>query len=118
MALLPVLSIGEDASAFTEDTTDKTKEKKTEAGYRITRPKFTRAPRLIFTSGYQKLTNEDKATLQAFYREHGGYKAFEYVHPVDGTVHSVRFIGTLKFQYMGIGEWQRWALPSFTMEEV
>lgn len=70
----------------------------TEAGYKITRPRFTRARRKFIIT-YEFLTPTDKATLETFYRTSCNYGAslFNWTHPESLTVYIVKFAKPISY---------------------
>ncbi|MBU0517183.1 MAG: hypothetical protein KJ621_20705 [Proteobacteria bacterium] len=65
---------------------------KSEAGYVLTRPRWTTA-RKRFEVRYQYLTPADFTSLDNFFQNvaQGGAVAFSWNHPQTGSVHTVRF---------------------------
>ena len=85
---------------------DSTLRSQFEAGYELTRPRFTRARR-SWGVRYPVVSSADKALLVAFEQTtvRGGADSFSWTHPITSTVYSVRFAGPLKYAQFAIGKW-------------
>jgi hypothetical protein len=80
-----------------------------DGGYVASRPKHTRRPRRSFKTGYSKISNADRATLEAFYTQTlGSSIIFEWCDPVECFTYQVRFAGPMSFKYVGMGVSQLW----------
>lgn len=119
MAYFPTLSKKEDSSYFTESREDPTIRSKMDGGYMVTRPRHTRTPRRLITTGFTDLPDSDKQALESFYiAVAGGSSIFTYIHPVSGEEIYVRFAAPFTFSYAGVGEAKRWDVRDIKMEEV
>ena len=117
MALFPTLSIGQVPKYFGIEYEDNATKSKTEGGYVLSRPKFSRRPRRTVTTGFEEITQADFDAWESFYRAHGTYKIFTYVLPTTGEEVLVRFAEPPKPKYVGIGGIHRWNIPNIKMEE-
>ncbi len=63
-----------------------------EAGYKVSRPRFTRTRRTFIVT-YEGLTSTDKDTLDDFYEDdcNGGVSLFNWTHPESSVVYPVVF---------------------------
>jgi phage-related protein len=87
----------------------------TEAGYRQTRPRFTRVPKKWHIS-YGDLSDADQATLEAFeVTVKYGADLFTWTHPKTATQYSVRFAAPIKYKFTVTDS--IWA-AEFDLEEV
>lgn len=74
---------------------DPTLKSQSEAGYELTRAKFTR-PRRKWGVNYDLLNDTDMGLLRAFEVEvQVGALSFTWTHPVSSTVYTVRFGGPI-----------------------
>ena len=115
-------AIKSDSSKFSEmGLSDPAMTTPTEGGYQITRPRFTRRPRRAFKIGFTLLTKAQKETLQAFWEDRlGGSRAFNFTHPENGTIYTVRFKQgyTPEFKYVGMGTTVLYNCDGMILEEV
>lgn len=88
MAVFPTLSI--DPSKVEETFEDATIRTKFEAGFELTRNKFTR-DRSMFSVEYDNLSRTDKDILVAFIKEVRGAVIFDWVNPDNNISYQVRF---------------------------
>lgn len=86
-----------------------------EAGYEITRPRFTRN-RATFGLSWNSMRAADKATLATFYTTTtvNGSLSFTWTHPDDGTTHTVRFTEPPQYTLIAVGLYR----VSVTLREV
>ncbi len=100
---------GEDSRHFSVEHRDNTVTSETEDGYEITRPRSTRAPGRTFETGFTEISSADKTLLESFWQSvRGNADLFTWVDPTTGQEITVRFKGTMKFQYVGIGGVHSW----------
>lgn len=99
MANFPTITARQDQKFYTEDAEDTGMKSETDGGYEITRPRHTRRPRRIFTTGFTDISNADKTAIQNFYNEVGTYNLFTWINPVTNTGITVRFSKPVKFKY-------------------
>lgn len=93
----------EDAQKFGIEYEDNAIKIKTEGGYRITRPRHTRAPRATITTGFTNISNDDKEVLEEFFAKVGTYDHFNYTDPTSDVVRVMKMVGPLPFVFAGIG---------------
>lgn len=120
-ANFPTLSIGQDSRFFEEEDENPAIGNEMEGGYVTTRPRFTRSPRRMITTGFSQLNESDRTIFKQFWKDHmGSSLAFFYTHPTTSEVILVRFkLGWKpKWVYVGAGELYRWDLPDIPLEEV
>lgn len=118
MSTMPLQS-KQDSKYFKEVTPDQSIGSATDGGYRYTRPKYTSAPKKTFTTGFTILSNDDKIIFEEFYNTvRGGSDGFLYTHPINGTSHNVRFVGSMNFDYVGMGYTRLWNITNITLEEI
>jgi hypothetical protein len=109
----------EDSQFFKEAPADPAMRKEIEGGFAITRPRYTRAPPITFTTGWTDISDADKKRLMTFYaNQRGGSNSFDYVHPIDGHTVQVRFVGKVEPEYAGFGGNHRWNIKNVTLEIV
>lgn len=108
---------GEDSQYFSIKHRSNTVSSGMEDGYEITRPRSTRRPGRIFSSGFTEITNADKALLESFWEGVGTYQLFTWTDPTSGVERTVRFDGELDFSYEGIGGYHLW-IVKFDLKEV
>lgn len=89
-----------------------------EGGYDITRPRTTRKPRRIFTTGFTHITELRRHILESFYNEHGKYKSFLWTNPVSLEEMTVRIVEWPKAKYVGIGGYHVWDWSGIKLKEV
>lgn len=122
MADYPTLAIDFDASTFKEVSENPViKGGDTEGGYTVTRPRFTRRPRRMFSFQHVDISEANRVTLQNFWDGHfGGSLAFNWTHPVTSVVYNVRFAPdmTLDFDRAGYGTNHRWNTNTIVLKEV
>lgn len=77
----------------------------TEAGYEITRPRFTKR-RKIFTVRYNTLPNADKVLIDNFYRNTvKGAAHFTWTHPFTNQTYTVVFTKPPTFELTFLDYW-------------
>jgi len=84
-----------------------------EAGYVLTRARFTRQ-RNTFKISYSLLSNADKELLKEHMDEVLDISTFTWTHPVTSVSYTVRYQTIPQFQYM---QYQRWNI-SFILEQI
>lgn len=95
---------GEDSRYYDEEHVDNLISSEAEDGYEITRPRTTRRQGSIFSTGFTDISQADKELLQSFWESvRGGANVFTWDNPITGVTKNVRFKGSLKFTYAGIG---------------
>jgi hypothetical protein len=110
MSDFPTLSQNPDAEIWREEpASDPTLRSEFEAGYQLTRAKFTVIPR-TWSLVYRFLSNTEKTTLQTFERSTVNYGAnsFNWTNPIDSQTYVVRFVEPIKFTLENnkLNEWQ------------
>tara|TARA_R100001086_G_scaffold249921_1_gene191836 strand:- start:1295 stop:1663 length:369 start_codon:yes stop_codon:yes gene_type:complete len=122
MADFPILSKDFDATSFSEKSENPVVTGgETEGGYQYTRPRFTRRPRKTFTFAYSDISEAERLILQNFWDARlGGSGAFNWVHPVTGVTHNVRFGDQMEltFTRIGFGTNHRWDSSEIILKEV
>jgi hypothetical protein len=127
MTSFPTLDARPDQKLFSEKMDNPAMSAKAEGGYEFSRPRFTRRPRRIFTSGYTNVGSADKQRLVDFWNQvKGGSDAFLWPHPASDEIILVRFSGgkTLDFSYSHYamdaegGDDHRWNTAAFELKEV
>ena len=114
-----VLTTGDeqDSKKFTVDLEDPAIRTEMEGGYVMSRPRFTRASRRTWQTGYTFIKTAGKTELETFWNTvRGGSLIFQWRNPADGLDYLVRFKGGMKFTYVGVGTNQRWDV-TFSVEE-
>ena len=107
----PALPSGKrmDSARFSYERTDPGMRAEMEGGYAITRARFTRPPRKIFTVGFTMITDADRNAIDAFYETtRGSSRMFTWRNVEDGKDYVVRFKGKLSFTYKGAGTTKFW----------
>lgn len=91
---------------LTEDPEDAVIRSDFDAGYEITRPRFTRN-RATFGLSWNAMKSADKATLATFYTTTtvNGSLYFTWTHPDDGVSHTVRFTGPPQYKLIAVNLW-------------
>ena len=118
MADFPNGGVKEDSKFFGVATPNSAQRNETDGGYTLTRPRFTRAPRKTFTTGFTNLTLAQKDAIQGFYDEKGGAISFTWQDPTSGITHVVRFKGDLKWKYSGKDTQFRFDSDPIELEQV
>lgn len=103
MATFPILSKNP-VYPLEESYLDNTLRSNFEAGYELTRPRYTRLRR-IFNVRYTFLPEADKTALESFYQTVGCYDSFTWTHPGTGESITVRFVAPPKFSEVQYGRW-------------
>lgn len=102
---------GEDSKFFTIEHQDNTVSTETEDAYQITRPRSTRVPGRVFTTGFTEIPSSDKALLESFWESvRGRANVFSWTDPTTGQEAMVRFAEPLRFQYEGTGGYHTWSV--------
>ena len=108
MPTFPTLSREPSVMGFEEGMAfDPTFRVQFESGYVLTRPKYTRIQRKWKVS-YLAITTANKNLVEEFERDtvYGNSITFDWTHPINSTVYSVRFKGLVKYKMHGIrGRW-------------
>ena len=87
-----------------------------EAGYRPTRPRFTRVPKKWHIAYPGTMTDADRTTLEAFEETvKYGSDSFTWTHPKTAVEYTVRFAAPVKYKF-GISD-DYWSFE-FDLEEV
>jgi phage-related protein len=87
-----------------------------EAGYRQTRPRFTRVPKKWHIAYPGIMTDTDQTTLEAFeVTVKYGADSFTWTHPKTAVQYTVRFASLVEYRF-GISD-SYWAFE-FDLEEV
>lgn len=95
----PVVSLATNAGdTYVEKMTDNTVESKTDAGYRITRPRNTRTPR-SFQYAWACLTEAQKNTLRDFWKAVRKSDMFVFKDYDSGDTCTVRFTSDWESHY-------------------
>lgn len=69
-----------------------------EAGYELTRPRYTKL-RKRFRVRYVWATQDTKDAIENFYQTVQCSEIFEWTHPKEGTTYNVRFVNPPRFTY-------------------
>lgn len=86
------------SESYTCQVQDSTISTSTDAGYKHTRPRSTRMIQ-TFTFAWNSVSKADFARILAFYKKHGTFASFAFVHPLDGKTYTVRFAEAMNWQY-------------------
>jgi hypothetical protein len=98
-----------------------------EGGYVVTRPRYHRRPRRVFSIGFTNLSDDDKQTLEDFWNTvKGSALGFNVTLPITDEVVLVRFTQdtNMSFKYIGPvllddgSHGGRWDVDSLKVEEV
>ena len=117
MSTFPTLSIYP-IYPLKESRVDNTIKSDTEAGYVITRARYSKV-RKKFNIIYQLLTAADKALLDTFIDTvSGATDSFTWVHPASGTSYTVRFEDPPEIELTGFDGTSYYYVASFTLVEV
>lgn len=109
----------EDSKYFTETQTDPTIRGEYEGGFVVTRPRFTRVPPRVITTGFSDLTDTQKQLLFTYYENmRGGAISFTYNHPVTNAAMTVRFREPFTAKYVGVGTTYRWDVADIKLEQI
>lgn len=116
MAVFPTLTVTPSIEGWGEELAqDPTIRTQLDAGYILTRARFTRIPKK-WKVKYGLITQTDKATLETFQNTvKGGAGIFSWTSPVGLTTYSVRFAGPIVFT---MRESSNWWDSEFTLEQV
>lgn len=112
-----------DAATFSETQEDPAiQAAKMEGGYVLSRPRFTRRPRRMFSFNFDYMSDADKLTLQTFWNTvYGSSNMFNWTHPGTGEVINVRFdsgMQNIKYDRIGFGPTSYWKTGIVTLTEV
>lgn len=109
----------EDSRYRTQKQADPVLRSETDGGYVITRPRYTRAPRKTFTTGFTSVSQADKVLMESFWDSHkGGALSFTWADPVTTTVYTVRFMGQPEYKYVGMKTTYLWDITNVVLEQV
>ena len=110
----------EDSKYFALEPVDPAIQYETEGGVFISRPRNTRDPGVIITTGFTDITQADLDKILAFYGSvKGGSSSFQYVHPVTSVSYIVRFHGGVpKAKYVGAGSRKRYDVTEIRLRTV
>lgn len=113
------MTVKEDSSKFSVSIEDNTVRSEMEGGYEFTRPRTTRAPRKEFTTGFTHISESDRALLESFYlAQRAGASSFTYTDFTTSTEYTVRFVGEMKFKYVGQGVAKLWDVDGIKLRQV
>jgi hypothetical protein len=109
----------EDSAQFQEERRDPAIRKEFEGGFTVTRPRYTRPPARIITTGFTSISQVDLNLLMTYWDDRrGGALSFPYVHPTTGQTLTVRFTEPLRAKYTGMGNTRLWDVHGIKMETV
>lgn len=109
----------EDSKFFDETPVDPALRKEFEGGFVSTRPRFTRAPPILITTGFTDISDLDKELIYELYNlVRGGSGPIGYTHPVSAELFTVRIVRPIKAKYAGIGGFHRWDIASIELETI
>lgn len=116
----PVTMTAKEDSKYRVDTqADPAMRHEVDGGYVVTRPRYTRAPRKTFKTGFTDVSQSDKAAFETFFAsKKGGSDSFTWTDPVTNTTYTVRFFGQPEYTYTGRGNYYRWDITNITLEQV
>lgn len=122
----PLATARIDDSKYQEKRADPAMRAKTDGGYVVTRPRFTRRPRRTWTIGFTNIGDADKKALGDFWDSvRGGSEAFNWTLPITGEAVVVRFAEGNEFVFTFNGPLQtagsvagRWDIADIKLEEV
>lgn len=114
MAIFPSLS-KKPAYPLEESHEDSVIRSAMDAGYEVTRARFTRSRR-TWSLRYRLTPTSDATTLRNFFQNtvKNGSESFTWVHPVFDTSHTVTFKEPIHFEYVAYGLWNF----EFTLQEI
>jgi hypothetical protein len=119
MTAWPTLTRQPDVENWDEEQEDPGISTQMEGGYVVSRARYTRTPRKIFTFALIDAPNSDKVALQTFWDTvKGSSDAFEFTHPISAVVYNVRFGEKPKYKITGPGTTYRWDITGIKLEEV
>jgi hypothetical protein len=109
----------EDSSKFIDERVDSSIQYQTEGGVYLSRPRFTRDPGRVITTGFTYITEADYQLLDAYYTSmRGGSLQFSYTHPTSNVTLQVRFLKPYKAQYVGMGGHHHWDINDLQLQTV
>jgi len=111
------LSRGESPSKYGEEEEDISIRSETEGGYEFRRPRFTRKPRTVYTTGFIGLNQSDYLALKSFYDTHKTTMAFNWTNQLTSVVHQVYFNKPIKWDYTGVATNRIWSC-TIEMKEI
>lgn len=121
MADFPTVNLAglEDSKYFEQEVADPAQRTEVDGGYTLTRPRYTRTPRKSWKTGFTDLTDTEKAEFDAFWdTQRGGSNSFTYLNPADAVTYTVRFVGTPRIKYSGMGPLRRWDITNIKLEQI
>lgn len=113
----PTMSRGESPSLYKESEEDVAIKSETSGGYELTRPRFTRAPRREFQTGWLSIPQADRNLWDTFYKTVRTYSAFTWLNQLSGEIVQVRCSEPPTIDYVGIGKNKMWNI-TVKMREV
>jgi hypothetical protein len=108
----------QDSKNFTVDQEDNAVKGETDGGYVDARPRHTRKPRKIFTTGWTDVNQATYLEAQAFYDQVGTWGVFTWKDPTTDVTYRVRFDKAPKWNYTGMGVAKLWTTSGVTLNEV
>jgi hypothetical protein len=109
----------EDSAQFQEERRDPTIRKEFEGGFVVTRPRYTRPPARVITTGFTSISQLDYNLLMTYWNaKRGGSVSFPYTHPTTGETLTVRFLEPLRAKYVGMGNTRLWDVHGIKLETV
>jgi hypothetical protein len=112
------LASRQDSKFFKIERDDNTVKGEVEGGYTTTRPRSTRAPRTIISTGFTTITQAEMETLQAFYDTVGKHSMFNYTNPVTSIIMVCRIEEWPHADYTGAGYNPLYNLGPIKLKEV
>jgi len=109
----------EDSKYFSDVPVDPAMTQEIEGGWEVSRPRYTRAPARVITTGFTDITDAQKTLLFNYYAAmRGGSASFSYLNPVSGETMTVRFAKPPKAEYAGMGGTHRWDIKNIELKQV
>lgn len=119
MADFPPAGIKEDSKFHFITYEDNIARHQTEGGYQVSRPRTTRRPSRLITTGFLWLTTAQMESIDDFIASvNYGATAFSYEIPSTGEVVNVQIQAPIKWKYVGMGSARRWESSDITLREV
>lgn len=114
----PLLLGKEDSAKFSVKQEDIAHRTKMEGGAVYGRPKFTKKPRKIYTTGFTHITQSQLIELQAFWDDMSGTAGvFDWKNPTTDETIRVRFSKDFSAKYVGVGNAKRWDISQIELED-
>lgn len=114
----PALAARQDSSMYSRAQTDNTIKSSMESGKIHTRPRTTRPPKKIFTTGFTDITQAEILAFESFFDIVGTHQVFNWTDPTSIVTYEVRFGDKPPpADYIGMGGTHRYVIGPMTLQQ-